>query len=319
MMEFHEAANLFPMMIGDDYTALRDDIKANGLLEPIVIYDGKILDGRNRYTACLDLGIEPRYEAFEGTDPVAYVISKNLHRRHLTKEQQVEVRRQMRSAGYTYQNIADATDVSVDTAWRQTQDVELSDFGKLAGDDGKYRPPSYETKDKPHVAQNSGNNEWYTPPEYIEAARVVLGGIDLDPASSPIANEIIKADKFYSSDDNGLEREWAGRIWMNPPYSQPEIEQFSKKLTASIESGNVTEAIVLVNNATETYWFQNMLAYCEAVCLIRGRVRFIDPQGNPSGAPLQGQALLYFGANREKFVEAYSKTGTILYGTRRGI
>lgn len=91
-MEFHEAANLFPMMIGDDYTALRDDIKANGLLEPIVIYDGKILDGRNRYTACLDLGIEPRYEAFEGTDPVAYVISKNLHRRHLTKEQQVEVR-----------------------------------------------------------------------------------------------------------------------------------------------------------------------------------------------------------------------------------
>jgi N6-adenosine-specific RNA methylase IME4 len=87
-MEFHEAANIFPMMTGQDYYDLRNDIKENGLLEPIILHDGKILDGRNRYTACLDLGIEPAFEEFKnGQSPISYVISKNLHRRHLNETQ----------------------------------------------------------------------------------------------------------------------------------------------------------------------------------------------------------------------------------------
>jgi len=87
-MEFHEAANLFPMMTGQEYIDLRDDIAANGLLEPIITLDGRILDGRNRYTACLDIGIHPELAEYSGEQsPIDYVISKNLHRRHLNETQ----------------------------------------------------------------------------------------------------------------------------------------------------------------------------------------------------------------------------------------
>ena len=87
-MEFHEIANIFPMMTGDDYIELREDIKRNGLHEAIYTYEGKILDGRNRFTACLDLGIKPEYKEYTGNDPVAFVVSENIKRRHLTSSQQ---------------------------------------------------------------------------------------------------------------------------------------------------------------------------------------------------------------------------------------
>src|SRR5690606_446129 len=68
-----------------------------------------------------------------------------------------------------------------------------------------------------HVSNNSGENEWYTPPCYIESARVVMGEIDLDPASSQAANKIIKAKKFFDEQADGLSKSWGGNIWMNPP------------------------------------------------------------------------------------------------------
>lgn len=87
-MEFHEYANLFPMMDGESFAALVSDIQENGLLEPIAVYDEKILDGRNRYKACVETGAEPRYERVnDKTDPLKYVISKNLNRRHLNESQ----------------------------------------------------------------------------------------------------------------------------------------------------------------------------------------------------------------------------------------
>lgn len=88
-MEFHEIANIFPLMDGPEFAALVDDIKQNGLLDPIIIHENKIIDGRNRYRACLAAGIEPRFEAWRtnGVSLTKWVISKNLHRRHLTSSQ----------------------------------------------------------------------------------------------------------------------------------------------------------------------------------------------------------------------------------------
>ena len=163
-----------------------------------------------------------------------------------------------------------------------------------------------------HVKHNSGNNEWYTPLTYIDAARKVMGGIDLDPASSDIANQTIKATKYYTAQNDGLIQKWDGRIWMNPPYAQPLIYQFCKKLTE--EFGNtVTEACVLVNNATETKWFHTLLQKANAVCFPLSRIKFMNKEGNASATPLQGQAVLYFGEHIELFHNVFNNFGIILY------
>ena len=83
-LEFHPLSEVLPLIEGQAYADLVASIKASGLHDTITLLDGMILDGRNRYRACLDAGIEPRTAVFEGDDPVAFVVAKNLHRRHLT-------------------------------------------------------------------------------------------------------------------------------------------------------------------------------------------------------------------------------------------
>jgi N6-adenosine-specific RNA methylase IME4 len=90
-MEFHEIANLFPVMRPEEFGDLVADVKKNGLIEPIVLYEDKILDGRNRYLACDEAGIKPHYDYYKGDDPLGFVISKNLHRRHLNETQRAVV------------------------------------------------------------------------------------------------------------------------------------------------------------------------------------------------------------------------------------
>jgi ParB-like chromosome segregation protein Spo0J len=85
-LKFHPLSDLFPLLEGEEFDALVADIKANGLIEPIVMLDGMILDGRHRYRACLAAGVEPRFTDYRGDNPTTYVISVNIHRRHLAAE-----------------------------------------------------------------------------------------------------------------------------------------------------------------------------------------------------------------------------------------
>ena len=86
-MKTHPYADILPLLEGEAFDALVADIKANGLLEPITIHEGMILDGRNRWNACEAAGVEPQFLEFDGDDPLAFVLSLNLHRRHLDESQ----------------------------------------------------------------------------------------------------------------------------------------------------------------------------------------------------------------------------------------
>ena len=89
--ELHPLCTLFPRMPDAEFKALADDIRTNGLLAPIVLHDGMILDGGNRYRACLEAGIEPSFKEFDGDNLVSFVLSVNLHRRHMTAGQQAAI------------------------------------------------------------------------------------------------------------------------------------------------------------------------------------------------------------------------------------
>jgi phage N-6-adenine-methyltransferase len=362
-MEFHEVANVFPLMSGEEYEELKRDIVANGLREPIWTHQGKIIDGRNRYKACTETGTKPKFQEWDGQGSlVAFVMSLNLHRRHLTASQKAAVastikpifEAEAKERQGANSNFAHVKELIPEHAKGQSRDQAAAIVGvnpryvtdyetitEQAPDlaapirDGIINIPTAKTLavvpqeeraeilainneaeikaavveiKKAHVAHNTGNNEWYTPDAYIRCATAVLGQIDLDPASSDIANERVKAAKFFSQEDDGLSHNWSGNVWMNPPYESGLIGKFCDKLVAEYQSGNVTGAIVLVNNATETGWFRTLIGEAVAVCFPHGRVRFLDPVGN-LGAPLQGQAVLYFGDNDDLFNKTFSELG----------
>jgi ParB family chromosome partitioning protein len=136
----------------------------------------------------------------------------------------------------------------------------------------------------------------------------VLGGIDLDPASCAIANEVVKAAWFFSAEDNGLIRDWRPRVWLNPPYGG-EAGKFVKKLMGEMEAGRVHAAIVLVNsNATDAEWFQPL--WDGLLCFTDHRVNFYG-EGERSGST-NGSVFVYFGDRPKLFVERFSEFGTVV-------
>lgn len=91
-LQFHPVADIFPLLAEPLLLELADDIRSHGLMSPIVLYEDKILDGRNRYLACLKAGVEPKFKKYDGNgSPLSYVISLNLHRRQLDESQRAMV------------------------------------------------------------------------------------------------------------------------------------------------------------------------------------------------------------------------------------
>ena len=90
-LSFHPVAELFPMMQGEAFDELVEDIKDHGLLEPIWLYEGQVLDGRNRYLACQQAGVEPVFADYQGDDPAGFSVSLNLKRRHLSESQRAMI------------------------------------------------------------------------------------------------------------------------------------------------------------------------------------------------------------------------------------
>lgn len=156
-----------------------------------------------------------------------------------------------------------------------------------------------------------GSDEWYTPRHIIEAARSVLGGIDLDPASCATAQEIVQAGRYYTKEIDGLSQPWYGRVWLNPPYSMPLIAHFTGRLWRAYENSEIERAILLVNNQTDTAWCHDLLIRYP-VLVTRQRIKFFKPARMAESAPRQGQLVFYLGPDPARFARIFSAYGTIL-------
>ncbi|MGB6294809.1 MAG: DNA N-6-adenine-methyltransferase [Rivularia sp. (in: cyanobacteria)] len=154
--------------------------------------------------------------------------------------------------------------------------------------------------------ESLSSDEWYTPPHIFELVLQMLGKIDLDPCADD--GKQIPATLHYTAMDDGLIREWEGRVFMNPPYSKPSV--WMNKLQAEIESGRVTEAIALVPAATDTKWLSPFLK-SQPVCFWTGRIKFLDTNYKPRLSARQAHCLLYWGKNWQRFKEIFNSHGVV--------
>lgn len=131
----------------------------------------------------------------------------------------------------------------------------------------------------------SESNEWYTPENIIHRARNVFGGeIDLDPASCALANETVKARRYFDKETNGLEQSWESTaLWLNPPYGA-DVPEWVDTLIMEHKAGRVKRALLLVAARTDTKWFKSLREFPRV--MFSGRLKFDAPDGqsNENGA-----------------------------------
>lgn len=164
---------------------------------------------------------------------------------------------------------------------------------------------------------SSASNEWYTPPEIVEAAREVLGGIDLDPASCEEANRVVRASRIYTIEDDGLSKYWRGRVFLNPPggKASPEVAaRFGSKSNAvcwwrkmMIEPINgaifIGFSLELLASAQSPVW-RHPLQF--AICVPKQRIRFSGMK-----SPTHSNVIVYTGSDTDDFCNVFSQFGAV--------
>lgn len=166
---------------------------------------------------------------------------------------------------------------------------------------------------------------WQTPDEYLDAARELMGGIDIDPASSERAQLRIKAKVYYTKDTNGLDKPWLGKLLLCPPYGKEILEQFCEKAVVEYNLGNVTEGVIITHTSTTHLdYFQHVLKISSAICLIDGCIKWIagheqeqqaiDRMGIKWHAEYDqhGCIVFYLGGNVDGFKRIFSRFGVCL-------
>jgi DNA N-6-adenine-methyltransferase Dam len=157
-----------------------------------------------------------------------------------------------------------------------------------------------------------GDSEWYTPPELVERARTVLGDIDLDPASHPEAQKIVRAKRWYGVETDGLTQPWAGRVFLNPPYSRDVMGQFVDKLLAEIASGHVAQAIVLTPVRCDTGWWHQLTAAASAIAFVKGRIKFWRSEGQPECGAIYGSVFFFIGEDCAGFRRCFGEVCSVV-------
>ena len=158
------------------------------------------------------------------------------------------------------------------------------------------------------------SDSWYTPQKYIEAARHVLGFIDLDPFSSEEANQQIQAQTIFTIDNSAFDHSWkAQTVWMNPPYSRGLATLCVEKFLSELTQKNFKSGIVLMNSSTDTKWFHKLLNHSSALCFTNGRIAFISGKDDKHvSGNTKGQVFFYFGTDTAAFMGIFNTFGTVL-------
>lgn len=166
------------------------------------------------------------------------------------------------------------------------------------------------------TADEQISDEWYTPFELIESVRLCLGTIELDPASCASANQVVRATRYYTRDNDGLRQPWTfndqpARVWLNPPYKTPVFQQFMERTVRAITEDEVTALILITTNRTETGWYQDLLAATTRICILGSRLSFWRPGLHPTGTARAGHTLFYYGSEPDRFRRIFTRWGKI--------
>jgi len=176
-----------------------------------------------------------------------------------------------------------------------------------------------------YIGAKPGDNKrdsdsWFTPSKYIDMAREVMGEIDLDPFSSPTANAHIKAKRYFDINSDAFKQQWfqdQGRVFMNPPYGRKLIDASIEIFLENLLNESIAQAVVLVNNATETRWFHSLLNHTDAICFPDRRIAFETDDGKHVSGNTRGQVFFYFGHKVKTFEEVFGHIGAVLYPAKR--
>lgn len=164
-------------------------------------------------------------------------------------------------------------------------------------------------KNHQRINSDSGSDEYYTPQAIVEAARLTMGGIDLDPASSKVANRRVKAGQIFTIVDDGLTRAWHGRIWLNHPFGRLTNRPWIAKLAAEYERGNIEAACCITFAATSELWFAPLLVRPQ--CYLSPRTNYHLPNGSIKRGVTKGSVVTCFGKDVEAFRKAFSGLGVV--------
>jgi ParB family chromosome partitioning protein len=141
-----------------------------------------------------------------------------------------------------------------------------------------------------------------------------MGRIDLDPFSSDAANERARARRYFTVEDDAFKQTWfeeQGRVFMNPPYTRKLVDSAIALFLEHLARDEITQGIVLVNNATETRWFQSLARKCSAACFPDRRIAFENVDGKHVSGNTRGQVFFYFGHRIERFREVFGRIGAV--------
>jgi phage N-6-adenine-methyltransferase len=336
-----------PPLRADERAQLEENLLRDGCQSPLIVWDGVLLDGHNRYEICQRHGlpfetIDIDLPDFE--DAVEWIEENQLGRRNLNDEQRAYYigrkyeRTKKADAGRADRDLSGGQNVRPKTAeliasehgieertvrrhadYARDVDAVAEALGDgvrtelLSGKDGLTRQDVSEIAEVSRellVQKFTGNPEWYTPADILASARLVLGDFDLDPASCDEAQQTVKAGRYFTLETDGLEQNWSGRVWLNPPYTDGVIGKFVTKLVSHVRSGEVSAAILLVDNKTDTRWFHEASDACSSICFTKGRIKFLRPGGEP-GSPTNGSAFFYFGDDPDTFERVFGDIGKV--------